>query len=163
MVWPICQTDGKKVKVIDEIYQRNSNTFRMGQEVIKRYGKHEKKIIIYGSAVGSVRGQGKSDYALLADLGMRIQRVKRINPLEQDRINALNMMLEDQTENVRLEYSAKCFELRKDFEQGQWKEDGDGIDDTDFGRGNASTALSFFIEYMFPLKTTRKTNRRFYK
>jgi phage terminase large subunit GpA-like protein len=163
IVWPICQTDGKSVKVIDEISQRNSNTFRMGQEVMKRYGKHEKGIIIYGSATGATRGQGKSDYALLMELGMRTQRVKRINPVEQDRVNAVNMMLEDQDGNIRLTYSAKCFELRKDFEQGQWREDGDGIDDTDFGRGNASTALSFLIEYMFPLKTTRKTNRRFYK
>jgi hypothetical protein len=97
------------------------------------------------------------------ELGMRTQRVKRINPVEQDRVNAVNMILEDQDGNIRLTYSAKCFELRKDFEQGQWKEDGDGIDDTDFGRGNASNALSFFIEYLFPLKVTRKTNRRFYK
>jgi phage terminase large subunit GpA-like protein len=163
MVWPICQTDGKKVKVIDEITQRNSNTFRMGMEVIKKYGNHDKGIILYGSAIGSTRGRGKSDYVILAELGMRVQRVKRLNPIEQDRVNAVNMMLEDQEGNTRLEYSPKCFELRKDFEQGQWNEDGDGIDDTDFGRGNASTALSFFIEYMFPLKTKRTANRRFYK
>jgi len=164
LVWLICQTDGRKAWAVDEVAQRNSNTLRMGQEVMKRYGQHPAEFVLHGSAVGAIASYGKSDYALLMDLGFRKRHVKRLNPVESDLVNALNMMLENVQGEHRFTYSPKCLMLKKDFEQAMWKEDGSGIDDTDFGRGNAARALSYFIEYNWPLKSARpNTNRRFYK
>lgn len=165
LIWPLAQTDGKTVWVVDEIYLRNATTRDMAEEIIRRYGRHPQGFLIYGSAVGAIRANvGKSDYAILSELGLSRQFVKRTNAPDIDRINAVNNMLENIAGETRLTYHSQCVHLRKDFEQAIWRDDRSDIDRTDFGRGHSSDALGYFIEYRWPLKKTRPpATERFYK
>lgn len=165
MVWVICQTDGRKAWAIDEIAIRNSNTMSMAKEVRSRYGNHKAGFVIYGSAVGTLRsGSSKSQYALLIDMGFRNHKVKRTNPSRESLVGAFNNMLEDVNGNRRFTYHPRCIMLKRDFEQAEWTEDGADINRTDFGRGNAADAVSYFIERNWPRKTARKNpTKRFYK
>ena len=163
--WVLCQTDGKKVWVFDEVVLRNATTMDMAVEILKKYGKHGAGFKVYGSAVGTVRAStGKSEYAILSDMGLGRQVVKSTNPPDMDRINAVNTMLEDISGAVRLKYHSRCITLRKDFEQALWLEDMSDVDRTDFGRGNAVDALGYFINYEHPLRAVRvNPAKMFYK
>ena len=165
MIWLYCQTDGKHVWAIDELKIRNSNTVRMGAETIRRYGNHKAGLVVYGSAAGADRtGGGRSDYAILSDLGLTVQRVKRLNPPLFDRVNAVNNMLEDIPGAARLKVGPKCINLRRDFERAVWRDDGTEIDNIEHGRGQAAVALSYFIDYQWPLRSTKPNlKKRFYK
>lgn len=161
--WVFCQTDGQHVWAFDELCVRNANTVRMGAEVMRRLGQHAAGFIIYGSAVGADRASGgRSDYAILSDLGFTVQRVKRLNPTLFDRVNAVNNMLEDIPGAARLTVGPKCMTLKKDFERALWREDGTDLDRTEFGRGAAAEALSFFIEYHWTLKTARHNPKKLF-
>jgi len=163
--WVILQTDGRTVRVVDEIVLRNTNTVEMGQALLSRYGRHRPGIIIYGDAAGSSRSTtGKSDYALLVELGLTSQRVKRANPQVRDRVNAVNAMLKNTRAEVRLTHHPRCSCLRADFEKVEWKQDGSDIDKSRAELTHASDALGYFIEYEFPLRIHRPNpTKRFYK
>ena len=165
LTWLLCQTDGKKIWVFDEIALRNATTMEMTVEVLKKYGNHKTGFVVYGSAVGTIQSStGKSEYAILRDMGFHRQAVKSTNPPDVDVINAINNILEDIAGAIRLTYHPRCIMLRKDFEQTMWSEDMRGIDRTDFGRGNAADALGYFVNYEFPLRVFKPDNeRRFYK
>ncbi|MBI5561918.1 MAG: phage terminase large subunit family protein [Deltaproteobacteria bacterium] len=165
LVWPLCQTDGQKVWCFDEINIRNATTMDMGMEALRRHGGHKKGFIVYGSASGTLRSPaGKSEYAILKDLGFFRQAVKLTNPLPSDRINAVNNMLENMAGLSRLSYNSNCAMLKKDFEQAIWLEDMSEMDRTDYGRGNAADALGFFIAYEWPLRAANPDPaKRFYK
>lgn len=165
LTWMLCQTDKKRVWVFDEIALRNETTMGMAVEILKRYGNHKAGFIVYGSAVGTIRAStGKSEYAILRDMGFQRQVVKQANPPDIDRVNAINNMLEDISGQARLTYHSRCTFLRKDFEQALWTEDMRDIDRTDFGRGNATDALGYFIVYEWPLRSiAANPTRRFYK
>lgn len=163
-VWVILQTDGVVVRVFDEIALRNTNTVEMGQELIRRYGGHRGGIVIYGDAAGSARSTtGKSDYALLLEMGFQDQRIKSANPHVKDRVNAVNAMLLSTKGEVRLEIHPRCVYLRRDFETVTWSKSGN-INKSDFLRTHATDALGYFITQQFPLRAARlNPHRRFYK
>lgn len=165
LVWVLAQTDGKKVWCVDEIALRNATTMDMGMEVLRHYGSHKAGFIIYGSATGTMRSPGgKTEYAILREMGFGRQAVKQTNPPLIDRVNAVNNMLEDLSGQTRLSYHSKCVMLRKDFEQAIWLDDKSEMDRTDLGRGNATDALGFYINYEWPLKIAKPNpGRRFYK
>lgn len=165
LTWVLCQTDKRRVWVFDEIALRNATTMDMIIDILKKYGQHPAGFVVYGSAVGTVRSSsGKSEYGILREMGFNRQTIKPINPLDIDKINAINNMLEDISGSVRLTYHPRCIMLRKDLEQSLWLEDMSDIDRTDFGRGNASDALGYFINYEWPLKGYKPNmTRRFLK
>lgn len=164
-VWEIIQTDGKTVRVIDEFARRNTNTVEMGRSVLARYGSHRAGIALYGDAAGMQRSTaGKSDYALLAEMGFNEQRLRKANPFVKDRVNAVNAMLENTSGERRLFHHPRCVELRKDFETVEWKDDGLVVDKSRKERTHASDALGYFIEYEFSLTQHRRDPaKRFYK
>ncbi len=164
-VWEIVQTDGKTVRVVDELARRNTNTVEMGRSVLARYGGHSAGLLIYGDAAGMQRSTaGKSDYALLADLGIAEQRLRKANPFVKDRVNAVNAMLENTRGERRFIHHPRCVELRKDFETVEWKDDGLVIDKSKRERTHASDAIGYFIEYEFSLTRQRRDPAmRFYK
>ncbi len=165
LVWVLCQHFEAKVRCFDEITLRNASASDMGMEVLRRYGGHKGGFIVYGSATGTVRSPaGRSEYAILRDMGFVRQAVKPTNPPPIDRVNAVNNMLFDIAGQSRLFYNAECIMLRKDFEQAIWLEDMSDVDRSDFGRGNAAEALGFYINYEWPLRTNRPDpKKRFYK
>lgn len=164
-VWEVCQTDGYKVLAIDEIALRNTNTMEMGKEALRRYAVHGPGLIVHGDAAGSQRSTaGKSDYAILWDLGLKDQRIKKSNPAVRDRVNAMNSLLRNSNGETRLYHHPRCKELRKDFENVQWKDGGAEIDKANQERTHAADALGYFIEYEFPLRIHRfQPASRFYK
>ena len=164
-VWELLQIRGGLVEVFDEIVQRDTNTVEMAKELLRRYGPYKKNIIVYGDASGRNRSTaGKSDYALLFEMGLKNQRIKRANPSVKDRINALNSMLETATGRVRLTHHPRCTMLRKDFESLRWRGEADEPDKSDMELTHATDALGYFIEKEFPLRVERFDRRkRFYK
>ncbi|MEE9615268.1 MAG: terminase family protein [Thermodesulfobacteriota bacterium] len=164
-VWELCQVDGRRVRVFDEIALRNTNTVEMGKEVLKRYGKHGPGLIVYGDPAGAARSTtGKSDYALLGELGLKDQRVRRSHPAVKDRINAVNSMLKNTKGEVRLTHHPRCSYLKTDFETVVWREGIGEVDKRDIKRTHASDALGYFVEYEFPLRTAGPDpKKKFYK
>lgn len=165
LVWELVQTNGTWVKVFDEIARQNGTTAELAMEVIKRYGDHKAGYLVRGSAAGTIATGGKTEYAIMRDYGFGRHRTKKINPSTHDLVNAVNNMLENLAGTQRLTYNPRrCIMLKRDFEQAVWLEDMSEIDQTDFGRGNATRALGFFIEYKFPVKGPKTTQgRKFYK
>ena len=164
LVWELAQTDLRQVWVFDELWIREASTAQMAMEVMKLYGNHPKGLIAYGSAQGAIATKGKSDYAILREYGLRSYRPSKTNPLDTDRVNSVNNMLENIAGEVRLTYHPNCVLLRRDFERCLWQEDMSDIDRTDFGRGNATDALGHFIVSTWPMKETRpNVKRKFYK
>jgi hypothetical protein len=164
-VWLLLQTDGTTVWVFDELVLRNTNTVEMSKAFLERYPSHGAGVVVYGDAAGAARSTtGKSDYALLAELGLKNQRVKRANPNVRDRVNAVNSMLENSNKLVRLFHHPRCTQLRKDLESVVWKEGCNEIQKSDIERTHATDALGYFIESEFPLLLHRpKYGYRFYK
>lgn len=163
-VWEVAQTDGQRVWVVDEIALRNTNTVEMGRELLSRYGSHRAGIIVHGDAAGSSRStSGKSDYALLSELGIKNHRIKRSNPLVKDRVNAVNSMLQNTSGEVMLRHHPRCQYLKRDFQSVTWTGSLE-IDKRDSDRTHASDALGYFIESEFPLRIIRPDpKKRFYK
>lgn len=164
-VWEIVQADGPIVRVVDEVALRNTSTAEMGKAVLARYGAHKKGLAVYGDAAGMSRSTaGRSDYAILHELGLRDQRVARANPPVRDRVNAVNALLESADGTVRLFHHPRCAHLRKDLETVEWRDDGGGLDKTNQDRTHAADALGYFVEREFPLRIDRPDpDRRFYK
>lgn len=164
-VWEVCQVDGGKVVIVDEIHLRNTNTIEMGREAVRRYGSHKAGITVYGDAAGMSRSTtGKSDYALLHELGLKDQRIKKANPPVKDRVNTVNSMLESASAEVKLIHHPRCRALRKDFETVEWKENGIEIDKSKPERTHAADAIGYFLEYEFPLRIAKPDpHKRFYK
>lgn len=164
-IWEACQTDGKTVRVFDEIMLANTNTVEMGKVAKARYGKHPAGVIVYGDSAGQSRSTaGQSDYALLTELGFTTQRIKRANPAVKDRVNAVNAMLENTKGEVRLTHHPICKAFRKDLETVVWTESGAEIDKRERSKTHASDALGYFIESEFALRLVRPDmTKRFYK
>lgn len=164
-VWEIVQTDGEKVWAVDEIALRDTNTAQMGKAVLSKYASHRPGIAVYGDAAGMNRSTaGKSDYAILRELGFSDQRVARSNPSVRDRVNSVNALLENVDGRARLYHHPRCSHLRRDFETVEWCQNGAGLDKSNQDRTHATDAIGYFVENEFPLRMERPDpGRRFYK
>jgi len=164
-VWEIVQTDGGHVRVVDEIALKDTNTMEMGKAVLSKYGSHRQGIAVYGDAAGMNRSTaGKSDYAILFELGLRDQRIGRANPAVRDRVNSVNALLENVDGQARLFHHPRCAHLKKDFETIEWCSGGSGLDKSNPERTHATDALGYFVEREFPLRIDKPDPaRRFYK
>lgn len=164
-VWEFLQFDGVRILVFDELALKNTNTVEMSKRAMSLYGNHDRGIVVYGDSAGGSRSTaGKSDYALMSEVGLTNQRIKKANPFVKDRVNAVNAMLMTTNETVRLYHSSRCVNLKKDFEEVQWAENNREIDKRSFDRTHATDALGYFIYSEFPLKSFKKNKRlKFYK
>ena len=164
-VWEIVQTEGNHVRVVDEIALKDTNTMEMGKAVLSKYGSHRQGIAVYGDAAGMNRSTaGKSDYAILFELGLRDQRIGRANPAVRDRVNSVNALLENVDGQARLFHHPRCAHLKKDFETIEWCSGGSGLDKSNPERTHATDALGYFVEREFPLRIDKPDPaRRFYK
>jgi len=106
----------KKFYIIDEVYLNNSDTQKMGDELLRRgYGGAS----IYPDSTGKNRKtSGKSDHAILREMGFRVEGTR--NPYVRDRVNNVNRLLRD----GRILIDPKCKKLINDFEKVTW----DGTD-----------------------------------
>ncbi len=164
-VWEVVQADKGRVQVVDEIALRDTNTLEMGRLVLSKYGSHTEGIAVYGDSAGMNRSTaGKSDYAILYELGFRDQRIGRANPPVRDRVNSVNALLENADGEARLFHHPRCAHLKKDLETVEWLSSGGGLDKSNSERTHATDALGYFVEREYPLRIERPDpGMRFYK
>ena len=149
----IVQTEGDKVKVLDEIVLRNATTQAACEEFLKRYPRHLSGLVIYGDASGfHEQTTGASDYRMIRDYfkahsTMDLNyRVPKANPAVRERVNLVNAKLRSAAGDISVLVDRKCKELVKDFEQVTYKPESTQIDkDRDRMRTHLSDALGYLL------------------
>jgi hypothetical protein len=148
----IAQIDGRTVKVLDEIFLRQSGTAAACEQFCVRYGDHPGGIRVYGDASGNKHSSATqtTDFAIIQEF-FRNHRTKVLlkapgnNPSVRDRINLVNMKLRSAAKEVQMYVSPKCRELLKDLEQVSYKS---GSDEIDKVREPLRTHLSDALGYL---------------
>ena len=139
-------TDGT-IHYYDEIRQSNSNTEAMSREMRKRWGLHP----IFPDPAGKARSttSNRSDHQILKDNGFHV--IARVaHPTQKDRLSALNRMLLDAKDRVKMTIDPSCIYLIKDLEQVQRDKKG-GIDKSNPELSHMLDACSYYIEYKHPI------------
>jgi hypothetical protein len=166
LAWSISQTkvnsNGMEENfVIDEIYINNSNTFEGCREFISRYPNHKQSVFLFGDATGRARttSSNKSNYEIIK-LELNgyniVDRVRRSNPAERDRVNAVNArLLNSQGKSYLYIHPQKCRMLCRDFEQVSYKDSTTQIDKSKSTLTHISDALGYRIEEDYSLIRSR--------
>ena len=137
---------------IDEIVLYSSSTDELVTEIRNRYPKNP--ITIYPDPAGVQRktsANGNTDIKILENAGFTV-RYHRQHPLVKDRINAANslfFMRDDAT--TRFYIDPKCKHTIKSLQQFCYKE-GSQIPDKDSGFDHMFDALTYAIQFLFPIK-----------
>lgn len=162
LCWVICQEainpQGQRESyVIDEIHLKNTNTYEACDEFVNRYPFHTHAVFLYGDATGRARtaNSNVTNYEIIRDKLSRYQlidKVRRSNPSERDRINAVNARLKSSNKKSFLYInSKKCRMLIRDLEQVSFKQNTSQIDKSKQDLTHASDALGYYIEEEFSL------------
>jgi phage terminase large subunit len=136
---------------VDEIVLYSSNTNELVDEIRNRYPKNP--ITIYPDPAGVQRktsANGNTDIKLLENAGFTV-RYHRQHPLVKDRINSANSLffLRDNS-TTRFYIDPKCKNTIKSLQQFCYKE-GTQIPDKDSGFDHQFDALTYAIQYLFPI------------
>ena len=143
---------------IDEIMIYGSNTNELVEEIRNRYPTNP--IHIYPDPAGVQRrtsANGNTDIKILENAGFKVI-YHRQHPLIKDRINAANSLFhlrDDQTTRFLID-PQKCKTTIKSLLNYSYKENTQ-IPDKDSGFDHSFDALTYPIEYMFPVKRQRET------
>jgi phage terminase large subunit len=137
----ICQVheDGDKpmLHVVDEIWLKNSNTWNMADEIMRRYGPC---FIVPDAAGNRLQSNAtRTDHQILREAGHEVARVR--NPHRKDRFNTTNNLLE----KGRILIDKKCEKLMWDL--GCCSTD----DSDDKESGHITDALGYVLWYYFPI------------
>jgi hypothetical protein len=153
--------------VIGEVHiPHNSSTPAVCRKVVKDWGGHLGSVRCYGDASGGARGSAKvagSDWELIKTELRPIFKdrlhfkVKRANPPERSRVNAVNSRLQAGNGEIRLMVDRKASNVIKDLEGVRLLEGGSGEIDKAATKKltHISDALGYYIEYEFP--TAKRT------
>ncbi len=166
MAWVIAQIhinnqNLKEVRVIDEMFLRNSNTVQSCQEFKTRYPNHRTGVVLYGDATGEARhtDSNVTNWKIIENELQGYGVTKRVpskNPAERDRVNAVNGMICNSRQERRVFINPNCKRLIRDFEQVEYKEGSVQIDKTkDLLLTHPSDALGYLIEKEFSLNLGR--------
>jgi len=149
--------------IIGEVYiKQNSNTPAVCRKIIQMYGTHVGRVVAYGDATGGSRGTAKvmgSDWALIKqELGAQFRdrfflKVKKANPPERSRINAVNSRLKSQDGVIRMMVDgAHCQHVIKDFEGTALLAGGSGELDKKKTPDltHMTDGIGYYVEYEFP-------------
>lgn len=115
MTAAIFQRVNNQWHVIDEVFLRNSDTYKMCHELIKK--GYSGAQIIPDSTGKNRKTSGKSDFDILRESGFNI--VGTHNPYVRDRVNNLNRLFEANA----IKIDSKCKKLINDLERVSWKDD----------------------------------------
>lgn len=138
---------------IDEIFQLNSNTMAICNELERRYWKYTKNTIIYPDPAGGSRStaRGESDLDIFRERGFRRIKYRKKHPPVADRINAVNKVLMNADGKIILRVSPSCKNLIESLEQTVYKKDTNEIDKR-LNIEHITDALGYPIEIEFPRK-----------
>jgi len=138
--------------VLGEIVMPFAKTFDACDEFLRRYGKHEGGVEIFGDASGSSEHTtGDSDFEVvrqrLEASGVKATfRVPKANPRVRERINLVNSRLKTAAGRIELLIDPSCVELVKDFEQVTYRDGSGEIDkERDRSRTHVSDALGYLL------------------
>lgn len=142
MTCVIAQVENETIKVIDEVWLENSDTFKMSFELRRRgFGGS----LIYPDSTGANRKtSGKSDHAILKDDGFNVIQTR--NPLVFDRVNNMNRLFKDN----RIIIDSKCKHLIADLEKVSWK-DNQLDQKTDKMLTHVSDSLAYLCWSLYPI------------
>ena len=136
-----------KLVVHDEIYLRNSDTFRMCDELTRRGYKGE---VIPDSTGRNRKTSGLSDFRILEDKGFKIAQTR--NPIVFDRVNNVNRLF---TNNAII-INKRCKKLINDLHKVRWKDN--KLDQkTDKMLTHISDCLGYGCWKLKPLTIERKS------
>jgi hypothetical protein len=140
---------------IDEIAMYGSNTNEVIDEIRNRYPKNP--ITCFPDPAGVQRktsANGQTDIKLLEMAGFTV-RYHRQHPLVKDRINAANSLFFQRDDGTtRFYVDPKCKHTIKSLQQFCYKE-GTQIPDKDSGFDHFFDALTYCIEFLYPIVKDR--------
>jgi PBSX family phage terminase large subunit len=144
---PLCgtfcfQKDGK-IHVSQELYQRDSNTFKAAKEIIQRYPQMPVQIVCDQTGDRRKTSSHMTDHEILRRSNLDV--LKFTNPPEKDRQNNLNRLLEHELVII----DPQCKNLIADLEKLTH-------DNKDEMLGHISTALGYACWYFNPMKKPRR-------
>jgi len=114
MTCALGQYDGYTFYIFDEIFLRNSDTYRMAKHLRdKNLGGVQ---LVPDSTGKNRKTSGKSDFDILKENGFSILHSR--NPFVTDRVNNINRLLAAN----RIVIDPKCKKLINDLEQVSWKD-----------------------------------------
>jgi len=150
--------------IIGEVYiPQNSNTPAVCRKIAQVWKGHQGKVVCYGDATGGSRGTAKvsgSDWDIIRDelkpvfKDKLIFRVKKSNPTERSRVNAMNSRLLSSNGTIRMMVDPyKAPNVVKDFDGVQTLKGGAGeIDKKATPKlTHISDAIGYRVEYDFPV------------
>jgi hypothetical protein len=151
---------GDTLFVIDEIHMHNSNTQEMADEIKRRYPKMKvgeiegtQRIEVFPDPAGSARktsAGGATDHNILSNAGFIVKAPRAHTPVK-DRINALNSRLCSADGKRHLYIDPRCKHTLNSLEKYCYKE-GTHTPDKDSGYDHMFDALSYAVDYLFPLR-----------
>lgn len=137
--------------VVDEIYQFNSNTLSICNELERRYWKYMRQVTIYPDPAGGSRStaRGETDLDIFRERGFRRIKYRKQHPLVADRVNCVNKLLMNAEGKVTLRIDPKCKNLIESFEQTAYKEGTNEIDKRPSVE-HITDAIGYPIEIEYP-------------
>jgi hypothetical protein len=131
---------GGTLKVFDEVYLKNANTFSMCAEIAKRYPGERIRIVPDATGAARKTSSVKSDHEILRAAGFEVKTSTR-NPPVEDRYNTVNARLRE----GRIEIDPACSMLIRDLERVTHEGNPDYLT-------HISDALGYLAWHVFPLK-----------
>lgn len=163
--------------IIGEVWiKNNSNTPAVCKKILRDWGKHEGRVIVYGDATGGSRGTAKvdgSDWDIakkdlrsgysseqIKGFGDRVSfKVKESNPPERARVNAVNSRILSSNGTVRLMVDPHAApHVVEDFEGVRLLAGGSGEIDKNYDKEltHLTDAGGYYVEYEFPVNERGK-------
>jgi len=174
---PLCsvivQCLGREIRVLDELFLRNSHTQAACDAFMERFDIRgwtwPHQIHIHGDTSGRSRGTraSRSDYDLIqtalrniAGVTVRLD-VPAANPPVKDRVNAVNASLCNALQETHLLIHPRCEELVRDLRQVTWNAGATVEIDkrSDPKRTHISDALGYYIARDHPVSAFRRQIR----
>lgn len=154
---------------------RNSNTEKVCDKLIQDWEDHEGKIFCYGDATGGAQGSAKvkgSDWDLIkaklypAFGNKLVFKVKKANPRERARVNAVNSRLMNMFGDVHFQVDGEhCPNIVKDFEGVRVLEGSAGEIDKNYSPDltHLSDGIGYYIDKEFPILRPAVQQSKFWK
>ena len=143
-----CIEEEGVIKVVDELYLEDSNTFEAARELLKRYPYRELKVIPDDSGSKRKTSSAQTDHEILRRANLEVLKFR--NPEVKDRYNNTNRLFAQ----GKIEISPKCVKLIADLEKLIY-------DNKDPMLSHMTDALGYALWHLNPLKKPRRPARTF--
>ena len=152
----IAQVKGQECHVFDELHMKGSNTEEVCEELKHRYPYS--KIIAYpdpASRQKKTSAGGKTDFSILMNAGFTV-KARHFHTPVRDRVNSLNAKLKNAAGLRTLFIDPKCKHTIDSLQRLSYIE-GTNTIDKNSGLDHQFDALSYAVDFLFPIKTRVET------